>query len=290
MQPLKDPAPSRLSYRVQRWMLTPGIRFALRFGVPFVAVFGATSLWLSDDARRDSLKQAVSSIRTSIEERPEFMVNLMAIDGASPDLAEEIRVIVPLDFPTSSFDLNIEDTREKIVALPPVQSAAVRIRPGGILQVDIVEREPALVWRAPEGLHLLDATGIKIAQLTNRRLRPDLPLIAGAGADRKVDEARSLIQAAGPLKMRFRGLVRVGERRWDVVLDREQRILLPETQPVRALERVIALDAVPGQDMLDRDVTVVDMRLGERPTLRMSQAATEVWWELREINLGRSKQ
>jgi cell division protein FtsQ len=54
----------------------------------------------------------------------------------------------------------------------------------------------------------------------------------------------------------------VGERRWDVVLDRDQRILLPETEPGRALERVLALDQA--QDLLDRDVTV-DLRLEPPP-------------------------
>lgn len=34
----RDPAPSRLSYRMQRWMLTPGVRMMLRIGIPIVVV------------------------------------------------------------------------------------------------------------------------------------------------------------------------------------------------------------------------------------------------------------
>jgi cell division protein FtsQ len=77
-------------------------------------------------------------------------------------------------------------------------------------------------------------------------------------------------------------LVRVGERRWDVVLDRGQRILLPPDDPVRTLERVIVLNEA--RSMLDRDVAVVDMRLAQRPTLQMSQAAVEEWWRIRKMN------
>jgi cell division protein FtsQ len=40
---------------------------------------------------------------------------------------------------------------------------------------------------------------------------------------------------------------------------------------VRALDRVIALNAA--QDMLSRDVAVVDMRNTNRPTLRMNEEA-----------------
>ena len=284
MQPLKprhDPAPSRLSYRLQRWMLTPGIRLGLRIGVPFVAVFAATSVLLSDPERRDALREYVADIRSSIQERPEFMVNLMAIDGAGSSLAEDIREVIPLDFPVSSFDLDIENIRDTVLGLDPVKSASVRIRPGGVLQVDVTERKPALVWRHRDGLTLLDETGAHIDFVASRGVRPDLPLVAGQGADRQVPQALALFAAAAPLDDRLRGIVRIGERRWDIVLDRDQRIMLPETNPVRALERVIALSQA--QDMLERDVQSVDMRIGARPTLRMSNEAVRDWWQIREI-------
>ena len=80
------------------------------------------------------------------------MVNMMAIDGAGSNLGEDIREVVPLDFPVSSFDLDVEQIRQTIVGFDPVKSASVRIRPGGILQVDVEERIPAVIWRSREGL------------------------------------------------------------------------------------------------------------------------------------------
>lgn len=278
----RDPAPSRLRYRMQRWMLTPGIRSTLRIGLPLAILVGAAVGYLSEQSRRDALLQKAAELRASIEQRPEFMVGLMAIDGASPDLSDDIREAVPLDFPMSSFDLDLEQIRGAISELDPVRSASVRIRPGGVLQVDVIARVPEIVWRTRDGVRLLDRTGAHIAAIDSRQDRADLPLIAGEGADGAVPEALALIQAAGPLGTRLRGLVRVGERRWDVVLDRDQRILLPPDRPVRALERVIALSEA--QDMLERDVAVVDMRLGSRPTLRMTANAVENWWRIRDIN------
>ncbi|MHA6263905.1 cell division protein FtsQ/DivIB [Arenibacterium sp. CAU 1754] len=286
MQPVRrspsDPAPSRLSYRIQRWMLTPGIRMGLRIGIPFCAVFAATTLYLSDQARRSAITDYIADIRASIQERPEFMVGLMAVDGAGESLAHDIREIIPLDFPVSSFDLDIEEIRGLVSGLDPVKTTSVRIRPGGILQIDVVERQPVVLWRTRDGIEMLDENGAHIDTIASRVDRADLPLIAGEGADAHVPQALSLIAAAHPLGERLRGLVRVGERRWDVVLDREQRIYLPEENPVRALERVIALSQA--QDMLERDVAVVDMRLGTRPTLRMTSEAIQDWWRIREIN------
>ena len=128
-----DPAPSRLSYRLQRLMLTPGVRLGLRIGIPFAIVFAATSAYLANDVRRDALIGYVNSVRASIEERPEFMVSLMAIDGAGASLDEDIREVVPIDFPVSSFDLDISAIRDLVTGLDPVKAATVRIRPGGNL-------------------------------------------------------------------------------------------------------------------------------------------------------------
>ena len=269
--PPHDPSPSLWSYRMQRWMLTPGIRFALRMGLPVLIVTIATSAFLASDVRRDALAMFVNDIRTSIQDRPEFLVNLMAIDGAGSSLSEDIRDVVPIDFPISSFDLDLEQIRAQISGLDPVKQASVRIRPGGILQITVTERVPVLVWRDHGGLSLLDETGAHVDEVMHRADWPDLPLIAGEGADTVVDEAFALVSAARPLGGRLRGLVRMGERRWDVVLDRDQRILLPSQDPVPALERVLAL--AEASDLLERDVAVVDMRLAERPTLRLTEQA-----------------
>ncbi|ABG32848.1 cell division protein FtsQ, putative [Roseobacter denitrificans OCh 114] len=267
---------------MQRLLLTPAFLLFLRAGVPVLLLFGAATWWLSDADRRAAIWETVAEARASFETRPEFMVQLMAIDGATDALAAEIRKEVPLDFPLSSFDLNLSDMRDRIVALDPVKSATVRIRPGGVLHIDVEPRMPAVIWRSAQGLTAVDVNGIHVGPIAQRMDRPDLPLIAGTGATEHVKEALDLYRAAGPLGTRLRGIVRVGERRWDIVLDRDQRILLPEDGAVEALDRVIALDTA--QDILSRDVKRVDLRLGARPTVKMSDYATNVWWEIRQVS------
>ena len=67
-----------------------------------------------------------------------------------------------------------------------------------------------------------------------------------------------------------------------MVLDRGQRIMLPAERPVQALERVIALNEV--QDLLERDVAVVDMRIGARPTVRLNENAVAELTRIRMTN------
>ena len=147
-----------------------------------------------------------------------------------------------------------------------MRDAVVRVRPGGTLAIEVEQRQPVAIWRHIDGLRLLDAEGVMTGMIAARGDRPELPILAGDGAREATAEAMALLAAASPLAPRLRGLVRMGERRWDLVLDREQRILLPEEAPVAALERLIALDEA--QPMLERDVAVVDLRNAQRITVR----------------------
>lgn len=278
----QDPAPSRWAWRMQRLMLTPGFRLGLRAGVPFFLTLMAGTIYLADPEHRAAITEAVAEARTSIEERPEFMVKLMAVDGAEGALAADIRAAVPVEFPQSSFDLDLSALRQDILALSGVKKANVRIKPGGILQIDVTPRVPVAVWRHEEGLALVDETGAHVKDIPERSASPELPLVVGEGAPEHIPEALRLVRAASVLDNRFRGLVRMGERRWDVVLDRDQRILLPAEGAVQALERVIALETA--EEVLTRDVLRVDLRLAQRPTVQMTRNATESWWEIKKAS------
>ena len=273
----RDPAPSRLTYRMNRLMLTPAFRVFLRYGLPVLVVASVALAWASDPARRQDASDRIAELRRQIEERPEFMVRMMAVERASEPLADEIRATLPIDFPVSSFDLDLDALRQSVEEIDAVRTASVRIRQGGVLEIEIEERMPAVVWRTEDGLELLDETGHRVAGLASRLDRADLPLIAGEGADAHVPQALRLLAAADPIRDRLRGLLRVGERRWDVVLDKDLRIQLPETGAVTALQKVIALDTA--QDLLARDIAVVDFRNPKRPVVRLTQTAVEALYD-----------
>jgi len=267
----RDPAPSRIRYRYQRLMLTPGFLKLLRVGVPVLLIGGMVAGWTAREANRQMVADAYNDMKSQIQQREEFLVKVMAVDGADETLSGDIRTVLPIEFPVSSFDINLEEMRQTVSALPAVASATLRVRPGGILQVTVTQRQPVAVFRGPDGLKLIDANGVLIQTIMTRADRSDLPLITGDGAREALEQGLEIYRVAGPLAPRMRGVVRMGERRWDVILDSGQRILLPTQNPVPAFERVVALNQA--QDLLERDVAVVDMRHPARPTLRMSEQA-----------------
>jgi len=269
----RDPAPSLWAYRLQRMMLTPFLRALVRVGLPAVVILGVTGAILADPSRREATAQYLQDLRQSFEQRPEFMITSVTVEGCSDALAQAVRARLDLDLPRSSFAIDLAALQARIGELDAVRTVDLRLREGGTLSVVITERRPVAIWRQESGLTLIDESGHRVATLIARTDAPDLPLIAGEGADKDVAGALDLVDAAGPLLPRLRGLVRMGERRWDMVLDRGQRIFLPAEEPVRALERLLALDRA--QQLLARDLTVVDLRLASRPTLRLAAPALD---------------
>ncbi len=277
MRPMKDPAPSRLAYKLNRLMLRRGTRAFLRYVLPLLVLASAGAFWASDEARVEDARDRVAEFRRQIEERPEFMVRMMAVENASPRVAADIREVLSLDFPVSSFDLELEDLRNTVEELDAVAKASVHVRTGGVLEIAIAERVPVAVWRKDDGLQLIDADGHPVIAIDARTDRPDLPLVVGQGADGAVSEALTLFYLSVPIQTRLRGFLRVGDRRWDVVLDRDQRIMLPEEDAASAFERVMALDHA--QDLLARDIAAIDFRNPGRPVLKLTASATDTLYD-----------
>jgi cell division protein FtsQ len=259
------------------------VRRAVNFGVPLAAGVLASWTILAQYDVRGQVVAWAGALHEKIVDRPQFTIAAISVPGVSRDLAEQIRVAAFVRLPASSLELDVNAVRERIEALDAVQRARVRALPSGVLEIQAVERVPVAVWRAPDGIELVDADGVRVAEVDSRVRRPDLPLIAGAGAAAHVPEALALLKVAEPVGARIRGLVRVGERRWDLVLDRDQVVKLPEADPMAALRHVMALEATA--EILERDVAAVDMRDPARPMLRLTERAVA---ELKRLEAGKT--
>jgi cell division protein FtsQ len=282
-----DPAPSRVKFRLQRLWLTPIYRGLIRTGLPILFILVAALAWLRDPDVQQRFVSYFDNARTALEQRPEFMIRQMRIQGTTQPVDKLVRAALPVEFPVSSFRLDLEALKTAVEDIEAVETATLLVGAQGILEVGIVERVPAMVWRSDEGLVLLDAQGQKSGRLASRLERADLPLITGAGVQDNTGQALELFRKLAPITGRVRGLMRVGERRWDVVLDRNQVLKLPEEQPVAALGRILALHRA--QDILNRDITVVDIRDGRKPILRLSTPALDGLKKLRLIADGEDR-
>ena len=268
-----DPAPSRVAYRIMRLLLIPRLRLIFTLGFPSLLIFCATlglfinvNVWENISAIKKDLKLA-------FVERPEFMIKVASIDGSSDELANEIREILPLDFPVSYFDLDIKYLHKVVNEIPAVASAAIKISAGGVLQINVAEKSPAFIWRKDNVMSVIDETGSFIRIANSRVDYPKLPLVVGEAADLAVSEISSLMQANKYFKDHVRAFIRVGERRWDLILENNVRIMLPQREFLAAFDRLMLMNEA-GQ-LLSGRLSNIDMRLVVRPTVRVDTVSVD---------------
>ncbi len=183
------------------------------------------------------------------------------------------RVLIERDQPMPLVDL--EATRERLLALPWVADARVSRQLPDTLAVDIVERQPHAVLVKADRLMLIDTTGAELEPISQRKAREMLK-ISGPGAARQVEGLERLLDAAPALKQKVTGAEWVGNRRWNLTFDTDQVLALPEgeTEGASALVSFARLD---GQNrLLGGKVTTFDMRAPPRIYMRIPGRADEV--------------
>lgn len=267
----RDPAPSRLRYRLGRLWMRPSVRRVVRFGPPVLLLLGGLFYVTTSPDIRQRTSETLTSAEAFINGRAEFRVAGLFVTGASPKLEPEVVRRANVHLPASSLRLDLKAIRKNVEDIAAVERASVRIASGGSLHIDIVERRPIVLWRSEETLFVLDREGVRLGRVSARAVRPELPLLSGPGAENHVNEAQELIMAAAPIYKRLRGLERIGERRWNLVLDRDQIVMLPEFDAAVALGAVMHEHAT--NKLLDRDIVAVDMRDPIRPVLRLGDFA-----------------
>ena len=113
----RDPAPSRLRYKLNRLWLRQGFRRLVNFGVPMLA--GIAAVWTLSaelDLRARALDVA-GRVREAIMHRPQFVIDTIAVPDVSRDLAEAIRVAAFVQLPVSSLELDVAAVRDRIEQL-----------------------------------------------------------------------------------------------------------------------------------------------------------------------------
>lgn len=159
---------------------------------------------------------------------------------------------------SSIFHFDPHAARARVENLGWVRVAAVsRLWPNSV-HVSIRERRPAAVWQMSGTLHLIDENGVVIAEEISDAEYTNLPLIVGAGAPATANEILRALRKEPALWGAATALVRVGDRRWNMRLQKGGDVKFPETDISNAVRDLARLHDAYG--ILDRELEYVDLR------------------------------
>ncbi|WP_455478186.1 cell division protein FtsQ/DivIB [Bartonella sp. B10] len=199
-----------------------------------------------------------------------FLITDVDISGNRRLVKQEVLKILGLDVSTSILSFDVDKARSILERQVWVQSANVqKIYPNKVC-IALVEREPYAIWQHGGVMDVIDSTGRVIMPFQGGVVR-NLPLVVGRGAQNAAKAFIQELSAYSQFYDRVRAYVRVGDRRWDLVLDNGIRVMLPEHN---ALERIAYLIKKGiAQDLFSRDILSVDLRLFDRITVSLSDEA-----------------
>jgi len=255
--------PSRLKLLMRRQRRN--LRFVM-FGVSgFVIVLAGAAV--AHSARKGG---TVGNALAWFARASDLRVQKIEFHGQQNTPEARLREALGLSTGDPILGFSVDGARKRIEALSWVEHVAVERRLPGTIYVDITERRPYAIWQNQGKFQLIDRSGEVV---TNEDVAAfaDLPLVVGLGAPPHAADMLTALAAVPDIKSRVVAIVRVGERRWNLQLKNNITVMLPEGHEQAALARLGDLEQQ--QQLLDRPLLFVDMRLPDRLAVRPRPSA-----------------
>jgi cell division protein FtsQ len=221
----------------------------------------------------------VANIEAALKDTADSFANAMGLRIATVSLSGQRQVSREAIFAaagvtdhSSLLFLDVADAREKLEAIPWIAEATVRKLYPDRLQITVTEREAFALWQRQGKVHAIAADGTVLSGQIEPRLAA-LPFVVGNGAAAKARDFLAILDKYPAIRDQVRASIYVAERRWNLRLKNGIDVRLPEADVEGALGVLARLDAE--KKLLTRDITAVDLRLADRLSIRLSDAAAQ---------------
>ena len=202
----------------------------------------------------------------------DFGIANLTVTGHNQLTKEEVLASARVTGRSSLLFLDADATRERLKTNSWIADATVRKLLPGQLQIEIREREPFALWQKDRRVSVIADDGTVLEGFVAPQLLT-LPLVVGRGAETRAKDFLALLDRFPAIRDQVRASILVGERRWNLRLRSGLDVRLPEIEIAGALEQLVTLDREA--KVLTRDIAVVDMRLSDRVTVRLSEKAAQ---------------
>lgn len=253
------PAGLKLLLRRQRRLLRPAAMLAVAFLLVMVLIGLVRSV--SSSSALETMRERIGGVAAVIGLR----VQHIDIEGRTNTPEALLLKTLGLTKGEPILGFSLDRARQRIETLSWIKQATVERRLPNTIVVNIEERRPFAIWQDNGKFELIDRAGNVVGHKDIANFH-NLPLVVGPGAP---DAAAALIDAlnARPTLQKYVvAAVRVGERRWNLLMSSGVNVMLPEGHEVVALDRLMQLQQ--GHDLLNRPLAAIDMRLPDRLVVR----------------------
>ena len=212
----------------------------------------------------------VKDVRDAAANATGFRIAAISLTGPKEVSQEEVLTVAGVTGHASLLFLDADAARTRLLANPWIADAAVLKLYPDRLQITITERQAFALWQKDGRVGVIAADGTVLEPFVeNRYVR--LPLVVGRGAERRAKDFLAILDRYPDIRSQLRASIMVADRRWNLRLKNGIDVRLPESNVEQALDRLVALDHE--KKILSRDILAIDLRLSDRVTVRLSDAA-----------------
>src|SRR6201996_8683107 len=235
-------------------------------------LLGSAALGVVKGGHADEFTAALSDTRNALANSAGFRIKTVVINGRKQLTQDEVLAIGGVNGRSSLLFLDADTVRNQLKAYSWIADATVLKFYPSQLQIDIVERSAFALWQLDGRLSVIADDGAVLQPYLTRRFVA-LPLVVGKGAETHAKDFLALLARYPQVQSATRAAIFVGQRRWNLRLNGDLEVKLPENDVGNALAELSKLDQE--DKLFSRDIVTIDMRLRDRLAVQLSDDAAK---------------
>lgn len=235
-----------------------------------VAVIASSVAYgIAAGSRGDDIAAELHRACDALADRAGLRISAVALSGQNELSRAVILDLAGVAASSSLPCLDAAAARKALLRNPWIAQAAVLKLYPGRLQIAVTERTPVALWQKDGAVSVIAGDGTVLEAFNGRFA--DLPLVVGDGAAQEAQAFLDVVARYPLIGNNVDAAVLVAKRRWNLRLKSGLEVRLPDSGVEQALQQLVALDR--DKRILSRDITAIDLRLRDRVTVRLSDAA-----------------
>lgn len=253
------------------WFFSKMKRTKILLGVLLIGSISAVPVFYEYKYLESQLRSKLIEASSNISKTVGLTVREVIVEGRSKTRKSVLLQALQVSEGDNILAINITEMKDRINKLPWVKTARIERHFPNKISLTLFERTPMARWQTNRMLKLIDVHGdvIPIVDLTRFS---NLPIIIGKNAPKIAGQILNTLSNEPHLFRRVKSLTLVSDRRWDVQLDNQINVHLPEKNPGKAWAHLATVEQ--GHNIFGDQVQGIDMRLENQLIIKIEKNKT----------------
>jgi len=250
------------------WFYSKMKRKKVLLGIVLFGSISAFYVFNENKYLESQLRGKLIEVSGNISKAAGLIVQEVVVEGRSKTRKNALLQALQVSEGDNILTINIKEMKDRINKLPWVKFARIERHFPNKISLTLVERTPMARWQTNRMLKLIDDHGdvIPVVDLTSFS---NLPIIIGKNAPKIAGQILRTLSNEPHLFRRVKSLTLVSDRRWDVELDNQINVHLPEKNPGKAWTHLATMEQ--GHNIFGDQVQGIDMRLENQLIIKIEK-------------------